>query len=222
MSIKRGCGTRGPGGIYFEFNTGPGGRPLEDFLLCPPQPIDPAWGLTPVSTRVIENCILDWIGEGYWPNVADYLEEVRNFGVSARLPKNLDFSKLTRNSLFCPVHSRGLNHSWNVYPERQYACPSGLHEANEGPCAGYHWEDITEGMPRDSHFYLKRPTQRQMPSFMYTANARPDAVIPEFEPAVIACFPCTRIVVVRGDGFDESYEKASAASGEIPVVPVDE
>lgn len=232
MSLRRGCGERQPGGIYLEFPIGPGGHPLEDFILCPPHPVDPAWGVTPIATRQFDTFIFDWIGSAHWPNVADYLEEVRRFGVSARLPRNLDFSIITQRTVFCPIHNRGLNIDWWLYPPRQHDCPRHEHHRHDGPCAGYHWEDLTGGSELDRDFYLDRPMRREMPSFVYTANARPDlspepgldpkGQYPRYAPAVIAAFPCSRLVVVRGEGHDEALKIAKRAEWNVPVVSVDE
>ena len=39
-SARRGCGYRQPGGAYFAIPLGPGGRPIEVFLITPPVVID--------------------------------------------------------------------------------------------------------------------------------------------------------------------------------------
>lgn len=227
MSLTRGCGKRKAGGMYLELGTSECGRPLESFILCPPVPVNETWGVTPVNTRLIGNAIFDWVGEGYWPNVCDYLEEVRAFGVSARLPTNLDLRKLTEAPVFYPIHARGLLLDWWQYPNRQRSCPNHAvdHSLGDGPCAGWWWEDVVGGKEVDKHFYLNRPTLRETPSVMYTANARPkdlDEGSPKYAPAVIAVFPCSRIVVVKGDEHPGVMAKAMRASHVVPVLSVDE
>ena len=72
------------------------------FLLDFPEDGKTALGLSPIGVQLVERDgvwhILDWIGSEHYPNVADFLEEVRRFGLSRRLAKTVDFSKLTERS----------------------------------------------------------------------------------------------------------------------------
>jgi hypothetical protein len=99
MQPVRGCGTRVKGGIYAECKLSPFGMPIEHFLIDPPNPIPDDLGLTPVGVKLFERDgvfhILDWVGSAHYKNVADFIEETRNFGASRRLSKSTDFSKLT-------------------------------------------------------------------------------------------------------------------------------
>lgn len=97
IPVPRGCGERKQTAVYCEVGMGPGGRPLEDFLICPPQKINPAeLGVRPIGVRLVQHQAvwhtLDWMGSEHYPNVADMVEEVRRFGLSRRLPRTLDFS----------------------------------------------------------------------------------------------------------------------------------
>lgn len=226
----RGCGDRVEGGIYFECRPGIGGKPVEYFLFCPPVPVPEEWGLTPVGSRLILDNVVDWIGESHYPNVLDWIEEVRIFGISARMPSNFPFEQLTMESRFMPVHRRGLIGNYEemrlYFPngKREANCPSLTHGASEGPCAGLWWEDVQGGeeSPRDK-WRWSRPVERAMPSFKYVANRAPDGFVPRYTPAILGAFPLTRIVVVHGADSKEKLSRISSIlSPKIPLVEVEE
>lgn len=111
--VIRGCGTRVHGGVYAESKTGPGGSPIELFLVDPPHPVDmEAMGISPIGVSLIERenawHIFDYIGEQHYPNVADFIEEARRFGASRRLPTTLNFSKLTDKSRLVLIHRKAI------------------------------------------------------------------------------------------------------------------
>jgi len=98
IPVLRGCGTRCRGGLYAECGMGPNGSPVENFLMDPPVLLDFARiGVIPRGTHLVERNgathLFDWIGAESYPNVADFIEEVRRFGLSRRLSPKLDFSK---------------------------------------------------------------------------------------------------------------------------------
>lgn len=90
-SLIRGCGRRKPGGIYLETELSPFGKPIEDFLVDPPIPVDgDGWEfLTPIGQHLVqkENIwhIADWVGSEYYPNVLDFVLETEQFGLSRRI-----------------------------------------------------------------------------------------------------------------------------------------
>ncbi len=135
MSVLRGCGHREKGGVYFECNTGPGGAPIEEFLVDPPQQVDTRLlckaGIKLVNTDGVWH-ILDWIGHGFYPNVADFIEEARRFGVSRRLRANLDFSKITPESRLLCVHARAWIENAGSWPDI-WTCPKEIsaHASNQ-------------------------------------------------------------------------------------------
>lgn len=225
---ERGCGNRVAGGIYFECSLSPYGVPLERFLYCPPLAVPAAWMLSPVAIRLIDGNVVDWIGSTHYTNVLDYIEEVRTFGLSGRLPKNFPFHELTRASRFLPVHARALIENWQdmratfKHEKREADCPHGLHNATEGYCSGYWWEDVCDG---DSDFRAawrwSRPVLRERPSFHYYANARPCGFNPIYTPGILGAFPLTRLVVVAGDGAEETYDRL-VESVSVPVSLVEE
>lgn len=237
IPVERGCGARESGGVYCELGTGPGGMPVEWFLMCPPQYVDVAkLGIKPRGVRLAEvngaHHIFDWIGNEHYPNVADFVEEVKRFGLSRRLPETLDFSKLTPDSRIITLHSRAWldNFGEYVYNKRTHKpvwvdanynrCPKGpaasdgeLHNLGDIPemCSGVWWQDVSEGEPQDSGH--PRLVRRVMPSFEYVAAKVPAGVRPRYAPTpyAFASFPISRLVVINdalGHTHEAKLEKA--------------
>lgn len=248
IPIQRGCGSREAGGVYAEFGIGPGGSPLESFMLCPPQPIDvKGMGIKPIGVKLIEvdgvYHVFDWVGSRNYPNVADFLEEARRFGVSRRMAKTLDFSKLTEKSRLILLHSRAYIENFidYVWPKGQPGrpsiwqgdplydrCPKGQGKASDGEnhnipadppvmCAGIFWQDV-EGGEDGGLTSESRLIMRFMPSFSYMAATRPEGVRPRYVVAAFASFPLSRLVVINdreGGSHKEAQAKASKAA--LPV-----
>ena len=107
MAAERGCGKRKKGGIYAETGLSPDGKPIEHFLIDPPNVFNKAeLGVADVGTAMVkarircpfrcdsgcgycnfEGTKLVWhlfniVGQSHYPNVADWIEEVRNLGMS--------------------------------------------------------------------------------------------------------------------------------------------
>lgn len=232
--IARGCGKRKQGGAYAECGLSPFGRPVEEFLFCPPVEVDlESLGIKKRVATLSQPMdgvinVLDWVGEKFYPNVADFIEEVRRFGMSRRLPKDMDFSKLgpgSRQILFhanaviddpIPFHKYRLGgHSlglkWDNCPKDRVHGPADM-------CAGLWWEDVphVEIVPP-----IKRMGTRKMPSFTFSA-AKPPVEGVHHYPAMFAAFPITRIAVVRAE--DGSHEKVAdrASAAAVPVEVVEE
>ncbi len=240
IPVERGCGTRKQGGIYAEFGCGPGGSPIEDFLVDPPIVINPQdLGLTPVGVRLVERDgvwhILDWVGSESYPNVADYVEETRRAGLSRRLAKTLDFSKLTEQSRILLVHARAHTDVFHLYADRWTGlrynrCPKNI-EAHSLPdypdmCAGFWWEDVTGASadPILQTYVLGRSMSdqpraviRRMPSFTYAAAAQPDDFAPAYRPAIFASFPIHRLVVIKGKHGEHKAGIQAASQSSLPV-----
>lgn len=244
---RRGCGLRIEGGIYAETLLSPYGQPVEDFLIDPPARIDvSALGLTSRGVRIVEingvHHIFDIVGSTHYPNVADFVEEAVRFGVSRRLPRSLDFSRLSKESRVVLLHHRAhienaaeYFKAMGAWPPQGWACPKRLPEhAGDTPpamCAGLWWIDITGGQttltpdgPHGSQGLICRPEEasvkpviRRMPAFEYQAWEQPDGVSPDYRLAIFMIVPISRLAVIRArDGGHE--EAAQAASrGDIPV-----
>ena len=170
---ERGCGFRTLGGIYACTDLVRNGEPIESFLIDPPLAIDTAaLGMTRVGVRMIERDgvwhILDWIGDSHYPNVADFVEEVKRQGLSRRLGKNLSadgrngFELLSARSTIILLHARAMigNHAdyrqavidGGGQPCAGIYCPHGRPEhtsCDPSPtqCAGTYWQDIAGGGP---------------------------------------------------------------------------
>lgn len=248
LAVRRGCGTRKKGGIYAECGMaqhGESGHPLEHFLQDPPIPIEPSSiGLSAVGVRLIERDgvwhVFDWVGEQHYPNVTDFLEEARQFGVSrGPFPKHLDFSKLTSASKLVLVHRRAwigqtaaYHDDWRQIPGLSWTyCPfendavKPDHATPAGNmCAGYWWQDIEpmddaeQVMPDGEN---PRDIVRKVASTVYSAALRPDGHVPEYSPAIFASFPIHRLAVVNdqeGGKHEAGLDAASASALPVDLV----
>lgn len=109
---ERGCGFREAGGIYWTMSLSPFGQPVEAFLICPTVVIDmealgaKSIGVTELAAQPGRHGsnFLDIVGVHNYPNVADFIEEVRRFGLSRRIPLTLDFSKIGPDSRLILAH----------------------------------------------------------------------------------------------------------------------
>jgi hypothetical protein len=203
--VERGCGTRVAGGVYLVCPLVPGGRPVEDFLIDPPQAFGDLTlshlGISPRGVTAIERQdgsgvvdVFDWIGSQHYPNVADFVEEVRRFGLSRRIARTFDFSRLSKASRIICLHARAVPVDpvpWYQRPgfetaSQDWPCPCGRPDHGdfrrdaEDParrtairvCAGIWWEDIDGGglVVNSVDPYRVR---RKMPAFEYDGRSRP-------------------------------------------------
>ena len=229
---RRGCGDRKKGGIYAECGMSDVGKPLEDFLVDPPALVAPdELGLAPVGMRPFKADdrvhLLDWVGEQHYPNVADFLEEVRRMGLSRRMGPGMPFGRLTAGSTILLVHRRAhivdaspYRSAWTTieWLERLWGgtCPKRLpgHALTVDDaslmCAGAWWQDlVVPGVTSAAEG--GRLVDRAMPAFTYEAALRPPGVEPEYLPAVFAAFPVTNLAVVR-DPEGATHEQALEAT----------
>lgn len=116
--IKRGCGTRVPGGAYVCTDLSPYGIPIDDFLFDPPLVTRDnngdiyypgAVGLSFVedSKQTGLYHLLDWIGTNFYPFFPDFWEETRRFGLSRRISLNANFEGLQPGSTIIGFHALG-------------------------------------------------------------------------------------------------------------------
>lgn len=254
MSVVRGCGTRHKGGIYAESELSPFGVPIEECLFDPPVPADLAeLGVTPRGVTLIERDgvthIVDYVGEESYPNVMDFVEEVRRFGLSRRLPKNLDFSRIGPASRILLIHKKAwIENSAEYFAARPqmaaWPCPKRLDEhkypaAAPAMCASL-WREDLEGddleIPSALHEiasddprwiweegYGDRGRVKVMPSFRYVGAVRPEGVNPAYRPAFFLGLPLTRITIIN-DPEGDSHEDAllAAKKANLPVGLEDE
>lgn len=150
---ERGCGERKEGGLYACCGVGPGGYPLEHFI------VDPAIEWLHGPFRGVQyhtrpdgvTDILLWVGAEHYPSMASFLEEGRKHGFSKRIPStggDIRYDRLT------PGASRLLLIHPQVIPQQPYLvaapvppdCVPGVKRPHSG-CAdrSEQWEG--EGKP---------------------------------------------------------------------------
>ncbi len=218
MGVIRLCGTRDVAAIYAECRLGIDGFPIEHFLIDPPVPVDKdELGITPRGVRLIQQNgiwhIFDWVGSEYYPNVADFVEEVRRLGLSRKLNPKMDFSKLTIKSRIVLLHSRAVIKNHKKY-KSSATCPKGhdAHHRNEAMCVKLYWEDVEDGEPDPSLIPgEERKVKRRMPAFEYTGYERPSAVEPEYQLGIFASFPIHNLAVINdpdGKRHKEVFDRA--------------
>lgn len=221
------CGTRVPAGVYATTPSSARGVPVESFLLDPPRyqveiagepapvPIIEAFGVTPIGVSLWKDRagtyhLLDWVGSKSYPNVADWIEEVRAMGVSRRVPITLDFELLSEKSKILMFHSRGHIENAADYLLDEASeelsgfdnCPK-KREAHEkgaglGMCVRLYWQDVWGG-ESITNGWADRLVRRELPCNDYEALAPPEDVEPRYAPAMFAAFPIAGLEVVKSD-----------------------
>jgi hypothetical protein len=152
--------------------------------------------------------VVDHVGLSYYPWASDILEEGRLYGFSRRVPKNLDFSKLTPGSRILMVHARGLlGNAGALHPyfddeklRRRcglYSKIGSLEHLNDPsiPCSrdAYAVAPATE-VNAEALRYTRRFTE----NVSYTVYPpSPEAPEPLFASAIIASLPISNISVIR-------------------------
>jgi hypothetical protein len=166
--------------------------------------------------------VVDWVGSDSYPNTADFAEEVRHLCASRRLPRTLDFPKLTKDSRLVLVHARAFIANHNAYYMASgWSCPKDLDEhsaANggrlnaipDGMCAGLWWQDVVPNGGDSFDTNGDRAVRRQMPSFGYEAKMPPPGVTAQYRPAVFMRLPIRNLAVIRAE--DGSHEEAVSAA----------
>lgn len=218
VPVVRGCGVRKKGGVYAEVPTSPFGQPIENFLIDSPIVVDKAaLGLSEIGVKLIEKAgvyhVFDIVGQEHYPNVADFVEEARRFGVSRRLPTTLDYSLITPQSRLILLHARAFIYNSAEYYQAEdaalWTCPKNKVEhghktmLTEPPpmCAGLWWNDIEGGAPHTVNTEQPRDlaelramgdknlVKRTCPSFAYNGHSRPATVKPILQPGPVRKFP---------------------------------
>lgn len=225
----RGCGhSRVAGGIYCVSNLSPTGKPIEFFLQDPPLVVNPRdFGLSAVGVKLIERQgvyhIWDWVGSKFYPNVADFVEEVRRFGLSRRISNAVSFRKLTMKSRIILLHSRAYIDNYQDY-KRKGECPKTPHvhtlECDE-MCARLWWEDVR--VPNHFSHMDQQEVVRVMPGFQYLGLTSPKDIVPNYKLAIFGSFPIHGLEVIN-DPCDNKHKLSLdlAQSSQLPVQLVDE
>lgn len=161
--VERGCGVRKEGGIYLECGMGASGMPLEWFIKDRPVLVDAdALGLSAIGIKLIRDGngvyhVLDIVGREGYPNWADFLEEVRRFGLSRRASTTTDFGLLTADSRIMLAHSRAY---WeNVAPYMAERVPRIGWDDPAIRRDGYYWEHCPKSPdPKSDPCWLDGPS----------------------------------------------------------------
>ncbi len=189
---RRGCGYRQPGAAYLAV-------PLGEFLIDPPVVVDDpgALGLTSIGTTMIERGgithVLDIVGREHYPTVLAFVDEARRMGISRRISRNSDFSKITPASRLLLLHPHADIANAPEFPTSE-ACPCQVPE------------HVAEGFTdMCARLWALEPL---------------DAA--QHRLAMFASFPIPQIELVRDPvGGTHSHAMAAAASAGVPVVEVD-
>ena len=196
---RRGCGTRRAGDAYLALPLSPYGRPVESFLVDPPQVVrKDALGLATLGTRMIDRDgvthVLDVVGAEHYATVAAFVDEARRLGISRRIARTAGFERLTRESRLLLLHEHAdVANALEFETRRRCPTERDEHLADEfrGMCARLWWE----------------------PDIRKSGQCR---------LAIFASFPIAQIEVVpdpAAGSHVHTIEKASKAG--IPVVEVE-
>lgn len=226
MAVERGCGVREPGGVYIETRRVVGGKPVEHFLLDPPVPVPvqldlPNRGVAIYGREADDGeevfDVYDRVGEASYPNVADFVEEVRQHGLSRRVPSNTDLTKLSDRSTIRLAHPRALitnvallykelaqeGNDYLNHPQWKCRCNKPEHQSiawlfAEGvTCVSCWWELITGGEEDFDPDHYPRSIERTIGSVSYYGRHRPESFKPEYADAFFMRLPVHRLVVIN-------------------------
>jgi len=134
--VRRGCGYREEG-LYAVCETSPFGKDISYFLIDPVVP----WKGPHLRAPMLEpnrhgvNHIIMGVGVKYYPFVCDWVEETARLGMSKRIPRKFDVTKLT------PGRTKIILFHPRAIPDFEYdcdhECPKGLEDEHE--CIGALW-----------------------------------------------------------------------------------
>jgi hypothetical protein len=123
----RGCGGMKSDALYMTWSLGSGGIPVQKLVICPVWALNPkklglkTQGVTLLpafdnggnmlytKSNDLVYDVFDWVGSSYYPYKLTMYKEICWGGLSRRIPKNTDFSKIFRGySKHYLIHSRGV------------------------------------------------------------------------------------------------------------------
>ena len=211
------------GHIYAECGFSPDGTPIEHFLLDYPVPVNPKQlGLSTQGVTLIERQgiwhVVDIIGREHYPCAADFIEEARVLGVSRKIPRTTDFSKLGPRSTLILIHPEGYvkNTAGLALHTNPTRCPCGKDHTPEQPCAGWHWHVAPanlSGLPRRK---LKRTTYTVHPIHTGAPEIK-------FSAAYIMQVPISNLTVIRNKtGTVNQQSRDLAGKSSLPITLADE
>jgi len=156
--MERGCGKRKPGGLYLVCTLSPFGKPIEHFLFDPP--VEKEELSEPFRAPILSQIegrdypdVFVWIGEMYYPEITDFIEEVRVKGASRRIPSGFPIENLGPGSRMVFVHPKAVIKNPEVLPP-VLNCPKGIPEHENGEnCIGLHYYDKALTRTVGDHVY---------------------------------------------------------------------
>ncbi|MFI5294370.1 MAG: hypothetical protein ACHQ0Y_05025 [Thermodesulfovibrionales bacterium] len=212
VGIIRGCGKRVPGGLYVCSGLAPYGTPIEHFIIDPPIAYDTEPFRAPlIFEKEGKNHVMLWVGAEHYPWPSDMVEEIRNFGVSKRIPNNFDLSKLEPGSMLFLVHPKAIVKEHELLPLPEY-CPKikteHLEESKE--CCLGHSYNIA---PPNSGL-----NQRKLGDTVYTVFPQGMTEVEyDYQPGVFMGVPITHFDHVMDGGKVNPAIGESAAGSKLPV-----
>jgi len=228
VPFTAGCGTRRVGQAYMYTNydkLAEKGYPLSYFLFDPPILVeDPkSWGLCAQGISYIQQNGVwhaqDWVGVGFYPNVADILEEIVSHNASGLIPLTEGINKLGPGSRRLLFHPHGWLYNPRPYKETRVSisgrdeCPipedqpaHAQHlEVDDMMCAGLHWQTVENGVQQ-----LGRLVKRTVGSTEYFGAMPLQDPKPEYGLALVCWLPIDEIHLVEGDGTEAKDQVAKA------------
>ena len=97
INCRRGCGdSRDKKGVYLCHGPSSSGKPIEDFILDPVKVWPDKWqrGFKIMPAGDINHIVI-FVGKEYYPSLWSFVEEVKRFGVSRKVPPTFPFEQLT-------------------------------------------------------------------------------------------------------------------------------
>jgi hypothetical protein len=250
----RGCGRRKAGGVYAECRLGSGGIPVDDCIVDPPLVVDESALALPKRGNVLRTLdprnagpgsvwhIFDRVGESFYPNVADKVEEVRRMGESRRLnAANIDFAKITPATRLVLAHPRAhlinFEAAYTAYaadsswPPQGWICPRRrtVHTRDVIPaqmCAAAWWRDLEGGEALAESVATPasgaRAVRRHMPWGSYDGWERLRGFVPVYATAIFMILPISGLAVIEGAHGEHTSALKLAQQAGVPVALVRE
>lgn len=179
--------------------------------------------------------IFDIVGQEYYPNVADFLEEARRMGVSRRLEleDKKQYARLSKRSRLMLLHHKAviLNPAplhaamdeVEVARLERAGCPGGREHTkaaikNNVGCSALHWNTVNKGLSvggdAESRF-----VNRTLKSGTYRGYAPPPAVEINYHLGIFGVFPLAKIQVVDPSGeYENKLQRAETARLDVEKV----
>lgn len=209
--IKRGCGTRQVGGLYACCGLSPYGKPIEHFIIDPPVFVEYKNFRAPI---LVDDNLLFWVGEKFYPYPSDFIEEARIYGVSKRIPVNFPLERINSLSKMYFVHPKAIIENFKELPAPIY-CPKNYdHHLTQGEyCIGYSYSlayNEKEGEERKvgDITYMLYPFKQKF------------EVEPIYKQGTFLALPITHFDFIVGKKYDENLIKKGKEIAERAQLPV--